>query len=298
MQAFEAVARIGSVTGAARELRISVGAVSQQLRVLEAFLGVALVERSGRGVRLTSWGHQYLPDVAAGFHSLAEAQKALQRSLQNDDVVISAPASISTRWLANRLFEWSSRRTDVRFRLVTADMEPDLQKGEADFRVTYGGHVQDHPHFAELFTDAVTPAMSPRLLQDRVLAEPGEMLDFPLIGVDWGPGIDAPPADWPQWLDANGADGSEARAALTFSLSSAAIDAAVAGNGVVLAQLSMIGDDLRTQRLVRPFPGRTLPLPKPYYLAWGASSLAKSGCRELQRWMLQTSRASAVPDQA
>lgn len=297
MQAFEAVARTGSVTAAARELRISVGAVSQQLRVLEGVLGVALVERSGRGVRLTSWGHQYLPEVAAGFQSLAEAQKKLQRSLQNDDVVISAPASISTRWLANRLFEWSSRRTDVRLRLVTADLEPDLQKGEADFRVTYADHVLDHPHFAELFIDAVTPAASPRLLQDRTFAEPAEVLDFPLIGVDWGPGIDAPPADWPDWLDANGADGSAARAALTFSLSSAAIDAAVAGNGIVLAQLSMIGDDLRTQRLVRPFPDRTLPMPKPYYLAWGSSSLAKPGCRELQRWLLRTSRASAVPDQ-
>lgn len=295
MQAFEAVARTGSVTAAARELRISVGAVSQQLRVLEGVLGVSLVERSGRGVRLTSWGHQYLPDVAAGFQALADAQKALHRSLQNDDAVISAPASISTRWLANRLFEWSSRRTDVRLRLVTADLEPDLQKGEADFRVTYADHVLGHPYYAELFTDAVTPALSPRVLQDRMLAEPSELLEFPLIGVDWGPGIDAPPADWQEWLNANGADGSKARAALTFSLSSAAIDAAVAGNGIVLAQLSMIADDLRSERLVCPFRNRSLALPKPYYLAWGASSLAKTGCKELQRWLLRTSGASAIP---
>jgi len=233
MLSFDAVARCGSITGAARELGVSVGAVSQQLRILEETVGVALVERSGRSVKLTAFGHQYLPNIAAGFESLRLAQRELQRSRQRDSVVISAPTSISTRWLANRLFEWSSQRVDVRLRLQTADSEPALQRGEADFRVTYADHVLQHAHYAELFTDAVTPAVNPRLLKGRTLAHPKEVLDFPLIGVDWGPGIDAPPPDWPHWLTQNDVAIFSARPAFAFSLSSAATDAAVAGNGIV-----------------------------------------------------------------
>lgn len=290
MLVFDAIARCGSITGAARELNVSVGAVSQQLRILEETVGVPLVERSGRSVKLTVFGHHYLPNIAAGFESLRSAQTALQRSRQSDNVVISAPASISIRWLANRLFEWSSQRADVRLRLQTGDPEPDLQKGEADFRVTYADHVLCHAHFAELFTDAVTPALSPTLLKGRTLTQPREILDFPLIGVDWGPDIDAPPGDWPHWFATNDVAGFSARPALTFSLSSAAIDAAVAGNGVVLAQLSMIDDDLREGRLLCPFPDRSQTLAKPYYLAWATSSLTKPAGRALQRWLVNISR--------
>lgn len=290
MLIFDAVARCGSITGAAREFGVSVGAVSQQLRILEEAVGVPLVERSGRSVKLTAFGHQYLPNIAAGFESLRLAQRALQQSRQSDNLVISAPASISIRWLANRLFDWSSQRADVRLRLQTGDPEPDLQTGEADFRVTYADHVLCHAHYAELFTDAVAPALSPKLLQGRTLTQPVEIVDFPLIGVDWGPDIDAPPGDWLHWFAANEVSCFVPRPTFTFSLSSAAIDAAVAGNGVVLAQLSMIEDDLREGRLLCPFPGRSQALAKPYYLAWGASSLTKPAGRALQRWLVSTSR--------
>ena len=67
-----------------------------------------------------------------------------------------------------------------------------------------------------------------------------------------------------------------------------------AGLGLVegpLAQaqdgLGRLGDDLAAGRLIAPFPDRTLPMPKPYYLAWGASALAKAGCKEMQRWLMR-----------
>jgi len=134
----------------------------------------------------------------------------------------------------------------------------------------------------------VTPVLSPRLAADT-LTEPVELLNYPLIGVDWGPDIDAPPP-WADWLVYNGVTDAPNRAVSTFSLSSTAVDAAVSGNGIALAQLSMVGEDLATRRLVAPFPARILLMPKPYYLAWGASALAKAGCKEMQRWLLRTGR--------
>lgn len=289
IQAFEAIVRLGTVTRAAQELGVSAGALSQQIKILEGFLGVQLLERSGRGVVPTFWGRKYLPGVAEGFAALRRAQKIVQQQKNDTEIRISAPASISTRWLAGRLFEWSRRHPSSVFQLRASDAEPDLQSGEADFRVTYGDHVLVHAHYAELFVDAVTPVLSPSLLE-HMPAEPAQLLDYPLIGVDWGPEIDAPPPAWADWLAQNGVKAAPGRAALTFSLSSTAADAAVNGNGIALAQLSMVGEDLATGRLVAPFPDRTLPMPKPYYLAWGASVLAKTGCKEMQRWLMRKGR--------
>jgi len=290
VQAFEAIVRLGTVTRAAQELGVSAGALSQQIKVLEGFLGVQLLERSGRGVVPTFWGQKYLPGVAEGFAALRRAQKIVQQQKHDTQIRISAPTSISTRWLAGRLFEWSSRHPKSAFQLRASDAEPDLQSGEADFRVTYGDHVVVHAHYAELFVDAVTPVLSPRLAT-HALTEPVQLLDYPLIGVDWGPEIDAPPPGWTDWLIHNGVTAATSRAALTFSLSSTAVDAAVSGNGIALAQLSMVGEDLAAGRLVAPFPDRTLAMPKPYYLAWGASALAKTGCKEMQRWLMRAGQA-------
>jgi LysR family glycine cleavage system transcriptional activator len=228
--------------------------------------------------------------VAEGFAALRRAQKIVQQQKHDTEIRISAPASISSRWLAGRLFEWSKRHPQSAFQLRASDAEPDLQSGEADLRVTYGDHVLVHAHYAQLFVDAVTPVLSPRLAAGA-LAEPAELLDLPLIAVDWGPDIDAPPPGWANWLKDNGVTAPPRRATLTFSLSSTAVDAAVSGNGVALAQLSMVGEDLAAGRLVAPFADRTLPLPKPYYLAWGASALAKAGCKEMQRWLMRKGRA-------
>jgi len=290
VQAFEAIVRLGTVTRAAQELEVSAGALSQQIKVLERFLGVPLLERSGRGVVPTAWGRKYIPGVAEGFAALRRAQKIVQQQKHETEIRISAPASISTRWLAGRLFEWSSRHRQSAFQLHASDAEPDLQSGEADFRVTYGDHVLVHAHYAQLFVDAVTPVLSPRLLE-HAPADPGDLLRYPLIGVDWGPEIDAPPPGWNEWLMHNGVTATLNRVALTFSLSSTAVDAAVNGNGVALAQLSMVGDDLAAGRLIAPFPNRTLSMPKPYYLAWGAAALAKPGGKEMQRWLMGEGRA-------
>jgi len=298
LQAFEAIVRLGTLARAAREMGVSAGALSQQIKALEDFLAVQLLERSGRGVVPTPAGRKFLPGVITGFEALHAAVKAVQQDEHGTEVRISAPASVSTRWLANRLLEWATRHPETQLRLQTSDTEPDLQSGDADFRVTYGSHVESHAHFCELFIDSVTPALSPVLLADRILHEPKELLSLPLIGVDWGPDIDAPPAGWPEWLERNGVSSPAPAAALTFSLSSAAIDAAVAGNGIVLGQLSMIKEDLRAGRLICPFPDRALALPKPYYLAWRGLAMSKPSCAELQRWLVQKCRQDSFPLQS
>lgn len=114
-------------------------------------------------------------------------------------------------------------------------------------------------------------------------------MSLPRIGIDWERSH-APGPSWSDWAQSLGLDVSPRSDALTFSLSSAAIDAAVAGHGVVLAQVALIESDLAEGRLVLPHDHR-LPLPEPYVLAWDRSALALPQGRAFQQWLGQVARA-------
>jgi len=135
-----------------------------------------------------------------------------------------------------------------------------------------------------LFTDALLPVCRP----GPALREPADILAFPLIGIDWAPDFVSPPT-WPDWLRLAGLQVAAPRPALTFTMSAQAIEAAIDGRGLVLAQYSMVAADLRHGRLVEPFRLR-LPMPEPYWLAWGTGTLDRAPADLFKRWLVACGR--------
>ncbi|WP_305806603.1 LysR substrate-binding domain-containing protein [Stenotrophomonas sp. YIM B06876] len=130
------------------------------------------------------------------------------------------------------------------------------------------------------------------MLASHTVRTPAQLLDLPLIGIDWER-VHRPPPNWADWARSAGMDGGGAvDSSLTFSLSSAAIDAALAGRGLVLAPIAMITGDLAERRLVLPFDHR-LQLPQPYFLAWDRAALNKPFGREFQQWVMAAGRRQA-----
>jgi LysR family glycine cleavage system transcriptional activator len=82
LRAFEASARHLSFKRAADELRVTPGAVSQQVKSLEARIGVELFRRLPRGLLLTAAGEEYLPSVSRAFHALSEATENIAPRLK------------------------------------------------------------------------------------------------------------------------------------------------------------------------------------------------------------------------
>jgi LysR family glycine cleavage system transcriptional activator len=150
--------------------------------------------------------------------------------------------------------------------------------------------VADVENAIELFRDSVVPVCSAALLHEKVpLVTPAGLLSYPLIAVDWLPKFASPPS-WRDWFEANGVDCSALHNPRhTFSLSSVAIQAAIDGHGFVLAQSSMICDDIAAGRLVVPFKVG-LPLPWPYFLTWKKSAFDQPQCRSFHRWLLKCAR--------
>ena len=297
MQAFEAVARLGSVGAAADELSVSPGAVSQQLRKIEDALGLRVLERQGNGLVLTSWGRLYAGELAPAFEQLRRAHGKLLRARVKSPLVLSCLSSVASRWIGPQLFDWQAAHPGARVRLVGAEAEPQLSVGEVDFRISYGDAVRGFEHHAPLFTDALVPACAPALLAEHPVCAPADLLALPRIGIEWAAAHGALPG-WAEWADRIGAGAREPAGDLTFSLSSAAIDAAVNGRGVVLAQVALIGDDLASGRLVTPFDLR-LPLPHDYFLAWDRAALQKAHGSEFRDWVIglgqRQSRMSTRP---
>ena len=284
MQAFEAVARLGSVGAAADELAVSPGAISQQLRKIEEALGLRVLERRGNALVLTSWGRLYAGELAPAFEQLRRAHGKLQRAQLKSALVLSCLSSVASRWIGPRLFDWQAAHPGARVRLIGAEAEPPLSGGEVDFRISYGDAVRRFEHHARLFTDALVPACAPALLALHRVRAPADLLALPRIGIEWDAAHGTLPG-WAAWAERIGVSARESANELAFSLSGAAIDAAVNGRGVVLAQVALIGDDLASGRLVVPFDQR-LPLPHAYFLAWDRAALQKSRGTQFRDWVI------------
>lgn len=284
IQAFEAFGRLGSVTAAADELGVSPGAVSQQIRKAEDELGASLLERRGRTVTMTSLGRRYHAAISDGFDRIREAGNMLDRARSESALTVSCLPSLASKWLAPQLFDWQAHNVGATVRLIGAEPEVRFGEDQVDFRVSYGAKMREYDHYAALFTDWVVPACSPALLERRPLRQPADILECPLLGIEWASDHRSPPT-WAEWAASLGISYRRTSGEMAFSLSSAAIDAAINGRGFVLAQMSMAGDDIASGRLVVPFDV-PLRLPDPYFLAWDRSALQKPHGAALRAWIV------------
>ncbi len=289
VQAFEAVGRLRSITAAADELGVSPSAVTQQIHLLERHLSARLIQRSGRGIELTTWGTTYQPFAAAAMEQLRRGGREVTRARRSNHVTVSALPSLTNRWLAQLLFDWKKLHPRSSIHVDGSDSEPRLEENEADFRISYGARLRYHQRCRQLFTDYVFPVASPALLArlGRPVA-PDDLLRFPLLWTDWGP-HDVSPPDWHAWFAACGIEDAQLTCELTSSLSSAVIDAAVEGRGLALAQHSMVASSLTSGTLIRLFKC-SLPLAQPYFLAWNGTALDRPHGADLHAWLISEAR--------
>jgi LysR family glycine cleavage system transcriptional activator len=137
LHAFEAAARLGSLTAAGQELHLSTSAVSHRVRSLEAHLGFALFERLPRSLRLTDLGKAYLPAIRGVFDELTTATVGLFGAPGSGRVTVRAPTSYGARFLAPRLAAFTAAH-DVGVWLVSALWSEEASELAVDLEVEFG----------------------------------------------------------------------------------------------------------------------------------------------------------------
>ncbi|MFC7519035.1 LysR substrate-binding domain-containing protein [Herbaspirillum sp. GCM10030257] len=290
IQVFETLGRCSSMTEAARRLNISPGAVSQQIKILEDTLGLTLLIRQGASLELTAAGKHFYESCAGAFESLRVAQDEISRVKDENSLTISALPSLMTNWLSPLVYTWQQDHPGLNVYLDGAYPEPLPNMYDVDFRITYGDMVAEGDNAMLLYSDCVVPACSPKLLKGRkTVRRPDDILLYPLLSVDWAPKFALPPS-WSDWFVAHGVESFNINERYrVFSLSSMAVESAVRGHGFVLAQYSMIAEQLASGELLMPIHA-PLALPTPYYLKWSKSAFDKGQCRHFHRWIVAKGR--------
>src|SRR5580693_624569 len=138
LRAFEAVARRLSFARAAEELFVTKAAVAQQVRLLEDEIGAPLVERSGRGLRLTEAGVAGAAALADGFAMLARGARAMREAKGRGFLVINSSASFAATWLVARIGKFKARHPDIDVLLDANPMEDSLERPGVDALIRCG----------------------------------------------------------------------------------------------------------------------------------------------------------------
>ncbi|MEZ0167460.1 transcriptional regulator GcvA [Microvirga sp. TS319] len=246
LRVFEVVTRHLNFRLAAEELGVTQGAVAQQIRGLEAELGLKLFERHPRTLALTEAGRSYVANIRRAFELISDATETLKPEPQH--LTISVTPTFASKWLIPRLPDFTASHPEIDLRILASDRISNFQTDAVDLAVRYG-----HPPFgpglnAELLFEQVVVAVgSPLLIEKLGRPEEGVNLTrYPLLH-------DAHNV-WPQFLDQAFPHGASAPTKnIRFNQTSLAIEAAIAGQGLALTSLFFVEDDLAAGRLVRLF---------------------------------------------
>jgi LysR family glycine cleavage system transcriptional activator len=297
LRAFETVARHSSYQKAAEELGVTPAAVKQLVAKLEDTLGCRLIERNGRGVALTSIGELGVADISAGMRLLADATTKMRAPNDGVRLIISVESSFATTWLVPRLEDFRSRYPQINVLIDSSQRIVDLERSEVDIAVRYG--VKHDPDMIahRLFDDRVFPACSPALLGGRAVADIGELSKMPLIHWDMSqlPWAEATRRwfDWGSWVQLTNVEGIDVSKGARFNDYGLAVQAAISGQGVLLASGPILQDAMEAGLLVQPFQGYVGVTDIGYDLVTTHGAANRPEVSAFIDWLLQTARSSS-----
>lgn len=249
LRAFEAAARHLSFAKAAAELNVTPAALSFQIKNLEDHLGMPLFHRLNRAVDLTEAGRILAPGATQGFEHLIAAWRATRRLQDTRLLTVTAGPAFTAKCLAPRLYGFALAHPEIELRFVAGLRMMDFDRDEIDVAIRYGYGTDEGLFSAHLVDEGITPMMRPDLAARY--PTPHSLLDAPLLqdgSIDF---LD-PPGGWPEWLRASGLD-QVPKPSAHFSQADHALDASLAGSGVVLSRTSLAQQYLASGQLVAPF---------------------------------------------
>ncbi len=302
LRAFEAVARRLSFSAAAEELFLTQPAISRQIKSLEDELGAPLFVRGTRKVELTGAGVQLLRGVMPLLQRLDHTVRQIRSARGRRHVSVATFASFASLWLLPRLRAFEAMHPDIDIRISATDAMVDLEDPEIDLILRYCLPADAPAGTQLLFGDVITPVVSRAFAQQAGrgdaprLAEPRDLTQHTLLEED-----DRLPSaeylSWRRWLREHGQPRLEPARWLYLNFTYQQIQAALAGGGVALGRIAMIGDSLARGDLVEPFgDARRMVSPFAYWLFDLAALRGERNVRAevtaFARWLAEQAEAT------
>ena len=249
LRAFEAAARHESFVAAAAELHVSAGAIAQQIRKLEAWVGHPLFRRMAQGVILTEEARLALPALGDAFAVLGSAAARLAGNAERPQIRLAALPAIAQCWIAPRLARLKRDFPALDLSLTAMEQPPDLAREPFDAALFYSNGDHSGVETRLLARDATAPVCSPALLAGPPPVQaPADLARVTLLHDSvWR-------EDWRRWLVAAGLHGAvDPYRGPAYSLYSLVLQAALDGAGIAIGHYPLVASALADGRLVAPF---------------------------------------------
>lgn len=280
LRAFEAAGRAESISLAANELSVSQAAVSRQIKELEAQLGVMLFERIHRGVRLTSQGQRLLGALTQAFDGIDDVIREISVP-EIETVLISSEPAFAACWLAPKLSSFQKMMPNVDVVLNADSHIVEFGNDGTTLAIRYAKERSNWPRaeVRKLCDTRLSAYLSPALAASTDITTPERFLALPRLHEDNRD-------DWYNWFVAAGVAPPEIERGTMFNDSAVMLQAALSGQGVVLADDLFGRSAVASGDLVRPFdisiPGGS------YWLASRNFDSLSQSAKDCADWLATT----------
>ena len=279
LKAFEAAARYESFTRAAEELCVTQGAVSHQVKALEAELGIKLFSRERQRLIITEAGREYLVVLRDAFDRIAVGTERLVQRQSSGVITVSTSPDFAAKWLVNRLGRFAETHPGIDLRVSATLHHVDFAREDVDLAVRHGDGNWAGLDVVRLCTEQLFAVCSPKLLVGRNrITKPSDVLKFPLLHLDDSNA-------WAKWFEAVDLKVADHLHGPVLNRASMVIDAAIDGQGIALARTTLAATDLINGRLVRPF-AEALRLSKAYWIVCPKATSALPKITTFRDWLL------------
>lgn len=293
IRAFEAVSRHLSFRAAADELSLTQSAISRQIQALEEDMGATLLLRGTRKVELTAEGAVFLRALAPSLARIDASVQQVRQSLGRKVVSVNTFASFASLWLLPQMEAFQREHPEMDIRLSATDTVVNTDDPEFDLILRYTSKEKVPPHAQRLFGEMITPVISPWLAeqiksgQAPPLSTPQHLSQHTLTEEDdYRPTAEF--LSWRHWLTQQGAPDVQPRRWLYLNFTYQQVQSALAGQGVALARLPLVAEQLERGDLLEPFgPGGRVATHLAYWLIPSGTSRSRKEVDEFCCWVEQ-----------
>lgn len=281
LASFEAAARHLSFKNAAAELNVTPGAISHQVKALEADVGAPLFNRVHRGVELTPRGDVLFNILRRSLLEVSTTMRQLRRTDDDRSVTIATTTAVSSLWLTPRLTAFWKENGTIPVNQLVSD-RPAAIDGSIDFRIAYGVMGSATPNSYQLFRDALIPVCSPAFAAKNSVTDLPALAAMPLVH------LDAPDADWTtwrKWFDEQGYHG-EISSGIRVNNYTIALQAARDDAGLVLGWERLV-QPLFDRGLLVTFGGFSLEAPGTFFIESQSRETMSDNAKAVLDWLLK-----------
>lgn len=281
MAVFEAAARHMSFRLAAAELNVTTSAVSRQVKAVEDEIGIALFNRSARGVALTPTGEALFAVLSQSLSRISEVVQREKYGARMSRVTLACSHAMATMWLMPRMGKFWKSHPEVVVDHLLSDWQRDYRRADVELRIRYGTGAWPDEAAQLLFNELLYPVCSPAFARKHAGATAQDIPRLPLLHVDWS---EPDWTDWDEFLQRADIPHGPLMGGRINNFS-VTLQASQDDQGVAVGWHRLVQPLIAAGKLVR-FTDVSMPAPGSYYLTWNHNRELSDAARTLKAWLL------------